>query len=207
MSCLNQMKCQKAWMLTSKMTWRSSLLNMAAYCFSTTAFRTGGLFHYSKIAACYLHIEHSNKWVDYHCFTYPCYTVLWGDHQLSHLQLGFIFILAIMFFNLTIYLHLDSLQVIHLLTYQLAPDTCRYHFYFSLNNLTGFPGVVRWSLDLRWQDYRKSWGFHGIADGIVFRKSCDSDWRPGQKEWDEFLKIARITKFEGQLSDKQAKVW
>jgi len=60
---------------------------------------------------------------------------------------------------------------------------------FSLNNLTPSPGVIRWSLDLRWQDPARDYGFHGISSGIVFRKSEDPDWRPQEEDWNEFLKI------------------
>ncbi|XP_067938756.1 uncharacterized protein [Watersipora subatra] len=72
----------------------------------------------------------------------------------------------------------------------------------SLNNLSGDPGEVRWSLDLRWQNYKEDYGFHGLADGITFRKGDDRSWRPQQKEWDDFLKIARITKYNMLENDE-----
>ena len=74
--------------------------------------------------------------------------------------------------------------------------------FYSLNNLSGFPGEIRWSLDLRWQDYREDWGFFGLAKGITFRKGDEPQWRPQEKEWDEFLNRARRTKYKGALNDE-----
>lgn len=69
---------------------------------------------------------------------------------------------------------------------------------YSLNNLSGFPGQVRWSLDLRWQDPRLPWNFHGLADGITFRKADNPDWRPSEEDWDKFLKISRDEKWRAE---------
>jgi len=70
----------------------------------------------------------------------------------------------------------------------------------SLNNLSGSPGEIRWSLDLRWQDFKQSYGFHGLAEGMKFRKAEQPDWRPTSEDWDNFLKFPRIQKYKAEIS-------
>lgn len=72
-----------------------------------------------------------------------------------------------------------------------------------MNNLSGFPGEIRWSLDLRWQDFKKSYGFHGLAEGLKFRKADDPAWRPTADDWDEFLSVPRIDKYKAELAGEE----
>lgn len=65
--------------------------------------------------------------------------------------------------------------------------------------------MVRWSLDLRWQDPCKPWGYHGLIDGMPFRKSDDRDWRPSEEDWVKFLKVPRA-KAEAGVGEDQVKV-
>ena len=60
--------------------------------------------------------------------------------------------------------------------------------------------MIRWSLDLRWQDPRLPWNFHGLADGITFRKEEDREWRPSEEDWDSFLRISRDEKWRAEQS-------
>mgnify|MGYP001802596339 CR=1 FL=1 len=55
-------------------------------------------------------------------------------------------------------------------------------------------------MDLRWQDPRLPWNFHGLADGITFRKEEDCEWRPSEEDWDSFLRISRDEKWRAQQS-------
>jgi len=47
---------------------------------------------------------------------------------------------------------------------------------------------VRWSVDLRWQSPRHSYGFYDIAQGIVFRHPDQPDLQP---KWKEFFAVDR----------------
>ncbi|XP_033724791.1 1-deoxypentalenic acid 11-beta-hydroxylase-like [Pecten maximus] len=55
----------------------------------------------------------------------------------------------------------------------------------SIPNVTD---SVRWSVDFRWQDTRKPWGFYGLKKGIPLRSAIDHDIKP---DWDEYDKADR----------------
>ncbi|KAL8613266.1 hypothetical protein ACOMHN_001590 [Nucella lapillus] len=52
---------------------------------------------------------------------------------------------------------------------------------------------VRWSVDLRWQSPKESYGFYGMQEGIVMRSAAQPDLKP---DWDEFFKVDRKTVWE-----------
>lgn len=74
----------------------------------------------------------------------------------------------------------------------------------SLNN---FSDKIRWSIDLRWQNYNESSGFDHVKD-LLLIKSYDKQFNqiyPNYKpDWDHWDKVNRITAFDGDTSTQQS---
>jgi len=69
-----------------------------------------------------------------------------------------------------------------------------YGSFILFNNLIphrSLPNVsndIRWSVDLRWQSPRHSYGFYDIQDGILFRSPSQPDLQP---DWPKFFSVDR----------------
>ncbi|XP_069111595.1 phytanoyl-CoA dioxygenase domain-containing protein 1 homolog [Argopecten irradians] len=56
----------------------------------------------------------------------------------------------------------------------------------SIPNMTD---SIRWSIDFRWQDSGKPWGYFGLKKGMPLRSEADPDMKP---DWDEYDKADRF---------------
>lgn len=51
---------------------------------------------------------------------------------------------------------------------------------------------IRWSIDLRYQSPRETWGYYDIVEGVVLH---DEDGRVEKPNWDPLLNVHRRTKW------------